>query len=443
MYLSKKLRFIIRFISAVIKKQYKMVFLGLSLGILFYFFFPKIIFYLPKPQRAMKIGLVGQYSVDNLPETILNDISYGLTEINNNGEVKPALSEGWTISDDQKTYIFKISKKNVVWHDHKIFNVKDINYNFKDISYSFDSDSISFFLKEPFSSLLSILSRPLFRKGLIGLGEYKIKKIVKKGKYVDSILLVPFIKINLPNKLYRFYKSENDLKSGFNLGEINEINDVFSSEGISPGKSVTIFPKIKNNIFLGVFLNTNNPFLSDKTFRQALSYAIPKEIGEVRATGPLNPDNWSYNPDIKPYKQDIEKAKNLLQKDQVGNKIKIVVSTLPQYQAIAEQIKSSWEHVGIESEVKIVSFVPEEFDALLIAREIPKDPDQYYFWHSTQPGNLSSFKSPRIDKLLEDGRRTFGKEERKSIYFDFQRFLVEESPVIFLTHPKLYSIFRN
>ncbi|MGB9637438.1 MAG: peptide-binding protein, partial [Microgenomates group bacterium] len=68
--------------------------------------------------------------------------------------------------------------------------------------------------------------------------------------------------------------------------------------------------------------------------------------------------------------------------------------------------------------------------------------DQYSFWHSTQSNNLSGFKNFRIDKLLEDGRKTLAEEERKNIYFDFQRFLVEESPVVFLIHPTVYCVSR-
>lgn len=441
MYLSKRLRFFFRFILAVFEKQYKLVILGLCLGILFYFLFPKLLKYFPKPKRTIKTGIVGQYTIDNLPDEILNDISFGLTKITKSGEVEPALADSWTISDDKKTFIFKITKNNIFWHDNKIFEIKDINYNFKDITYSIEKDNISFFLKEPFSPFPNVLSRPLFRKGLIGLGDYKIKKFVKKGKYVESVLLNPYRKSDYPNKLYRFYKSENELKNGFNLGEVDEIKGIFNTNGISLGNSIKISKTILNNVYLGIFFDTNRPPFSDKTFRQALAYSILKETGEDRAIGPLNPENWAYNPDIKPYKQDIEKAKNLLGKEIVENKI--VISTLPQYPEVAYQIKSDWELIGIDSEVKIVSFVPEDFDILLIAREIPKDPDQYYFWHSTQAGNITNFKSPRIDKLLEDGRKTFDKEERKSIYFDFQRFLVEESPVIFLSHPITYRVVRD
>jgi peptide/nickel transport system substrate-binding protein len=64
--------------------------------------------------------------------------------------------------------------------------------------------------------------------------------------------------------------------------------------------------------------------------------------------------------------------------------------------------------------------------------------------HSTQnTTNITHLNNPRIDKLLEDGRKTLDLNLRKSIYSDFQRFLVEEVPAIFLFYPETYTLTRN
>jgi len=44
---------------------------------------------------------------------------------------------------------------------------------------------------------------------------------------------------------------------------------------------------------------------------------------------------------------------------------------------------------------------------------------------------------------LEEGRQTFDTQERKRIYFDFQRYLLEESPAIFISYPTFYNITRK
>ncbi len=442
------MRFLIRFLLAIIKKQYRIVILGLGLGIVFALFFPRFLKLIPQTRKTLKIGLIGQYSVSELPDEVLQNLSYGLTVLDKRGEAQPALAESWSTSNEGKTYTFKLKKVESTWHDNKSFSPTDINYNFKDVSYSLAGDSLIFTLKEPFSPLPVILARPLFKKGLVGLGDYEVKRIEKRGSLVKSILLVPrgagiFGDESQPaNKYYRFYNNERELKVAFNLGEINFAANLIDLNNLNQSPSTKVTPNLMENAYLGIFLDTSRPPFTEKTFRQALAYALPKPSGRERAISPLNPNSWAYNPDVKPYNQDIAHAKSLLESEQ-ASQYKITLSAFPQYENLANQIKESWQQIGVETSVQIVTFIPESFDALLIGREIPADPDQYYFWHSTQPGNLAKFKSPRIDKLLEDGRKTLSREERKSLYFDFQRFLVEECPVIFLSHPITYTITRN
>ena len=94
--------------------------------------------------------------------------------------------------------------------------------------------------------------------------------------------------------------------------------------------------------------------------------------------------------------------------------------------------------------MQVSSVTPTEYDAFLVIFDIPPDPDQYTLWHSTQAGsNISRYKNPRIDKLLEDGRLNLDTEARKKIYLDFQRFLLEDAPAAFLFHPTWYTISRK
>ncbi len=445
MTLPKKIRFTFLFISAIIKNHYKIIMLGMILGISLYFITPKLLKYFPEPAETIKIGIVGQYQINNLPNNILEDISYGLTVISDNGEPKSGLAESWSVEDGGKTYVFKLKTDNIYWHDGKILSAGDISYNFKDIDFSVIQNNLIFKLKEPFSPLPVILAKPIFKKGLIGFSKYRVKKIVNSGKFISLISLTAYDKKSgLPNKYYRFYNNENDLKTAFNLGEINQMDNLFNINNITTGSRVKIAKEIMKNAYIAVFFNTNNPLFASKTFRQALSYAIPKETGLKRALTPIGSDSWVYNPDVKPYTQDLAHSLSLLKAENIdtGNLV-INIGAFSQFENIANQIKENWQQVGIKSAVRIVNSIPENFEVLIIAREIPKDPDQYFIWHSTQPGNISFFKNLRIDKLLEDGRRQTDKEERKNTYFDFQRFLTEETPAIFLTHPEVYRVTRE
>jgi peptide/nickel transport system substrate-binding protein len=188
-----------------------------------------------------------------------------------------------------------------------------------------------------------------------------------------------------------------------------------------------------------------NAQLGEKALRQALAYALEKNYGQSKALGPISPLSWAYSNEVKPYDYDFAKAKSLLKSITDTNKdfkptLKLL--TVSSLLNEAEAIKKSWEKLGIKVEIGSFSQAGDDFDVLLAIQQVPLDPDQYAIWHSTQSGNITHMRNARIDKLLEDGRKLQDIEERRKIYYDFQRFLVEELPVIFLYHPTAYDIER-
>ena len=184
-----------------------------------------------------------------------------------------------------------------------------------------------------------------------------------------------------------------------------------------------------------------------KGFRQALTYAIPdKPSDDKRTISPISPTSWAFNPQVKPYEFNLEDAKRLLEVEKEGNpnfNPNLELTTTLPYLTTAEHIKEQWLALGIPTTVKVATFIPDSFQTLLIGQEIPPDPDQYSLWHSTQRTNLTRYNSPKIDKLLEDGRQIEDQKERTQIYQDFQRFLVEDSPAAFLFHLTTYTIERS
>ena len=121
----------------------------------------------------------------------------------------------------------------------------------------------------------------------------------------------------------------------------------------------------------------------------------------------------------------------------------LTLSTFAEFVPLAEKIAKDWTDLGITTRVKVESGIPQSYQALLAAQDIPLDPDQYPLWHSTQTQtNITRYGNPKIDKLLEDGRKEIDMENRKKIYYDFQRYLVEDVPAIFLFHPTSYRVWR-
>ncbi|MBE9545979.1 MAG: peptide-binding protein [Proteobacteria bacterium] len=223
--------------------------------------------------------------------------------------------------------------------------------------------------------------------------------------------------------------------------------------------------------------NLKNPLFKDKRVRQAISYAINKEeiiqgvmlgLGKV-ATGPFKPGTWVYKPNVKRYPHAPQKARELLAeagwKDTDGDGIldkdgrpfafEIITNQGNEIRAkCAEIIQRRLADTGITVKIRIIewaAFIKEfinkrKFDATILGWTIPLDPDLYDVWHSSKMGpeelNFISYKNDEVDELLEKGRNTFDRKERKRCYDRIQEIMAEEQPYTFLYVPDALPIIN-
>lgn len=434
----QKFRFSFRLLKALWQKHQKLIIFSFLVGILSFWLLPKAAQLFFKKNVAI-VGVVGKFTLNDLPLEIQHLIGQGLTTASEDDQIEPLLAASWETENGGKEYIFTL-KDNLFWHDGKPVKAADIDYHFSDVTTTaLDEKKIKFALQEPFSPFPLIVSRPVFKESLIGTGSYQVKKIKKNGQVVEKLILVS--SQDKHQIVFRFYPTEQALRTAFRLGEINVLREISHPGSLMEWENLKIKQKVKYNRFVAVFFNTQNLKLADKSFRQALAYAIQKPWPH-RAINPINPQSWVYNPGVKKYEYDLENARQLLGKtDGEGESLKeIELTTIPSLFSVAEEIKKDWQALGVETKIKAIASPQEDFEALLITQEIPQDPDQYLLWHSTQKTNISRYKSPKIDKLLEEGRKTSDFKERKEIYQDFQRFLAEDTPAVFLFHPVVYTV---
>lgn len=433
--LAKKIRFLLHLVKAFGQKEKKIILLGIILGIASFLLLPRL-FRVLVIKPGQRIAIVGRFTAADLPLEVQNLISDGLTAIDERGNPTPKLASFWETGNEGREYIFTL-KDNLFWQDGKPLKAGDINLNFSDVATTaLDDQRIKFLLKEPFSPFPVLVSRPLFKNGLLGTGKDKVATVKKNGQIIERIDLKP-------NLSYRFYPTEAAARTAFMLGEVDEIRELTVLGELANWRDTKIAPVIKQNRFVAVFFDTQNNKFADKSVRQAMAYAI-KDHWTPAALNSINPASWAYNHDVKTYQYNLANAQKLLKKaaESVPALTSIELATIPSLISVAEQIKTDWQELGLETKVKIINNLDEGFEALLVAQEVPPDPDQYYLWHSTQTTNISRFKSPKIDNLLEEGRKTLDQDKRLVIYKDFQKALVEESPAIFLYHPTVYNISR-
>lgn len=397
-------------------------------------------------QKTIAEGLIGVYTHNNLPTTVSNLLSEPLVEIDKKGSPQPKLAEIWETNKELNIYTFKL-KNNLYWNDGSKLKSSDIKFNLPDVEVRYpDSSTIEFKLADSFSPFPTFLVNPIFKNNtFLGLGKYKLISEETSHNFITKMVLQPKDENqNLPVIIIHFYPDEKTARTAFELGEVDSLIGVseISSFKDTPNvilKQIPVFNKI-----VAIFYNTKDNILSDKNFRRALGFSAPEIKGEERAKTSIPSSSWAFSDTVKDYLGNMEMAKSYFDKVEKGKNDTLILTTTPVFSALGEAIIKSWKDLGVNAVLRIESGIPQNFQALLIQESIPLDPDQYAIWHSTQDNtNISKYSSPRIDKDLEDGRKTGDIEIRKEKYADFQKVLLDDAPATFLYFPKLNVIYRK
>lgn len=394
--------------------------------------------------NLITLGYVGVYTIETIPTEVLSLATQSFVSSGSDGKPIPSLASHWTVSDDGKTYVVFL-KDNLKWHDESPVSAKDISIAITGVQITaLNNKAIEFKLPNPIASFPLALDKPVFKaKSFYGTGQFRIVDIDQVENTVKKVSLVPKDK-RLPKVDIKFYQNEDQAVNALRLGEIKSLN-------ISVAKLPENWPNldvektVNQDQIITIFYNNEDPSLSSKDLRLALSYAINKsDFDGQLATSPISLTSWAYNNATKRYEYNTSKAKELLLKSEV-QKPKIDLTYTQGLENLAQKIQKDWQEIGIDVEVKSEKGIPKNFQALLTYDRLMPDPDQYSLWHSTQKlTNITRYKNVKIDKLLEDARTTQDEAKRKELYSDFQRFLVEDAPATFLYYPYKYQItYKN
>lgn len=440
-------RYYVWLIKAYVGKWKRTILASTLIGVIgFFILFSFSKYYLfPLFEKSVeKIGYAGVYTVETLPPNILENVSYGLTRIDNDGKISPGAAYRWDIKDDGKKYVFYL-KKGLRFHNKKELTAKNVLLSYKDVEKKvIDNYTIEYTLRSPYSPFLSSVAKPLFINNFQGLGEYRLTRMELNGGFIKSIQLEKATD-NTHRKNIFFYPTQYASKIAFTLGEIHTVRDITNlsvkDTDLSKWDGAQIVESINYDELVTLFYNMTDNYLSNKKIRQALQYSLPStfSVGE-RAYSPITPISLYFSSPPNYGVHDAEIAKGLLSTSDFNYAIEI--STTEEFLPVASLIADAWKLVGIKTKIKTVTEIPKNYQVLLYSFHLPKDPDQYTIWHSDQINNITRYKNLRIDKLLEDGRAISDVEKRKNIYSDFQKYLTDDAPASFLYFPKVFSVSR-
>ena len=219
-------------------------------------------------------------------------------------------------------------------------------------------------------------------------------------------------------------------------------------------------------------LNVNKPPFDDVKVRQAMNYAIDKDLliqaiydgKAVALPGALSPFNNYANKALSPYAYDPEKALGLLKEagwedrdgdgilDKEGQPFALTLDTLEEWRSLAEAVANMYSAIGIDTSVRFweYSVIKPELQAgerqayLDDWGDSAFDPVGHFEakWHGFvdgQPygrGNFSGYNNERVNELIKQGETTVDTAERQKIYDEAQQIVYDEAPAVFLILPE-------
>jgi peptide/nickel transport system substrate-binding protein len=417
-----------------------------------------------------------------------------------NGKVRPALAESWIYSEDLASITYTIAK-GATWHDGQPVTAEDVVFTVEQILSSknnspvaqkltyvesveaVNSRQVRFNLNQVYAGELQStniypipkhilekeedLAGADFNSNPVGSGPYKIEEW-NRGKWIELTANSDYFRGRPPVDRMVFYtpSSMEELLAELEEGTVDlafgmppGINyDTLSSYGkvLSPGKSYT-------------YIGWNMEKFPDKKLRQAFSIAIDRDgiISEVLedygqvVNGPITPEHWAYNQELKNIRYDKEGAVNLIEQlgysKRRGRKyyedlnVRILVEEGNAIRTkVADRIVADLRDIGVNALIVTVSSVDfisylfrKDFDAYIMGWNVEKEFNPFQIWGSDGTYNFVGYKNSRVDDLIGEALLSLDREKAKRALYEFQEIIRDDLPYTFLYSPREITLVKK
>ncbi len=393
---------------------------------------------------------------------------------------------------DDKTYVFHL-RKDVKFHDGTALTADDVKftydfirdknngnryanyYDLVDRIEVVDPYTVKFITKEPYAPLVANLNLCIAPKHIaekdpaaldakpIGSGPYKFVEWVPQEKLVLTANTDYWVKgvPKIKDVVLKPIGEPTTRLVALETGTVDIADHIPPSQTKAlAAKGLKVIPTQPNGYNMLTFNQTKKPF-DDKRVREAMTLALNRaEItdfvwyGQNRLlNSPIIPESWAYEPKVKNYGQDLERAKKLLTEAGYPNGFEFQLSleadeNVKKFVEIAQQ---QWAAIGLKGNMVAKEWGAYFNDITAGKYEVcawqsldQKDPDvpMYRMFHSKNwaPNgyNWIFYKNPEMDKILDTARTTLDQSKRKELYQQAQNILADDYVCIFLAEYKKF-----
>ncbi|WP_439529670.1 ABC transporter substrate-binding protein [Pannonibacter sp.] len=406
-----------------------------------------------------------------IDEVVFINLFEGLTQVDRDGTVKPVLAESWTISDDGKTYTFRL-RDGVKFHDGTDFNAEDVKFSLERGKAADSANAqkakfeqietvevvspteVKVTLKQPVGDFLTFLgtgdavivapeSAADNKAKPVGTGPFRFGQWVQ-GDKVELTRSADYwgTPVKLETATFKIIADNAAAFSSMMAGDVDGFPIFNAPENLPQFAADPRFSVVVGTTEGETILSTNNarePF-SNLKVRQAIAHAIDRKAlidGAMFGYGtPIGSHFAPHHPAYKDltgtYPYDLEKAKALMAEAGLADGFKATLKLPPPVYARrgGEILASDLKKIGIELELIPLEwaqwleqvFKGKDYDLTIVSHTEANDiniyaRDDYYF----------NYQNPDLKALMAKLDATSDPEARNALYGEAQEIIAKDA----------------
>ncbi|HIU03004.1 MAG TPA: ABC transporter substrate-binding protein [Candidatus Onthocola gallistercoris] len=411
---------------------------------------------------------------------VLFNVFEGLVKPDPNGDLIPAVASDYQMSEDGKVYTFTL-RDGITFHDGTPVTVEDVKYSIEryaelqgaDSAFSIlesvetpDGSTVVVNLNEGNTEFLASLTLAIvpqsneanFDTNPIGTGPFKFVSFTPGQSFVVEAY-DGYWKEDCPyldKVTFQIVADADTAITQLQAGTLDIYQYLTADQASTLTSGFNILEGSVNYV-QGMFLNNDFEPFQDVRVRQALCYAVDKDmINEFLFGGKSHTIGTHMIPSFKKYyneetegvyTRDVEKAKELLSEAGYGDGFEFTITVPNNYaphEGTAQIIVENLKEMGITATINTVEFstwydevyTQRNYEATIVAVDGTLAPSSWMTKnYSTDPNNFTNYSNEEFDDVYSRALASTDDAEKTELYKEAQMILAEDAASVYIQDP--------